>query len=327
MVAARRVERRSARVHIVAASRRVAQWPLEPRGAARGVWRERTAVLVGVSSEDGITGLGEAAPLPGMSQDTIDDARRAVDQLVALLPIAITSAADATEVATRVTAHPAARFGVETALVVALAQRQRISVAALLMPHPVDVLTVAPVVDDAVAAQRAVAHGHRCLKLKASSPDRVLQIADAVPGVRLRVDANRSWPQSETLAWLRQLAALPIDYVEEPCRNAHHLLIEELPCRIALDESLAILTRAELEQALCHPSLAALVLKPTVLGGFARCLELAELAQRHGVAPVVSHCLEGPIGTSACVELARAIGATVPAGVAPHPALEQFWCA
>lgn len=311
-------------VRIVTASSRVVRWPLEPRGAARGVWRERTALFVGVRSADGRTGLGEAAPLPGMSQDTIDDARRAVDDLVAVLPIAIASLTDATEIARRITAHPAARFALETALLVALAQRHRISVAALLTPHPVGELEVAPVVDDAVEAQRAVACGHRCLKLKASSPDLVFAIAHAVPAVRLRVDANRSWPRSETLAWLRQLAALPIDYVEEPCPDTHHLLADELPCRIALDESLAALTRPELEQALCHPSLAALVLKPTVLGGFARCLELAALAQRHGVAPVISHCLEGPIGTSACVELARAIGATVPAGVAPHPGLEQF---
>ena len=97
-----------------------------------------------------------------------------------------------------------------------------------------------------------------------------------------------------------------------------------MPCRLALDESLIELGRDELERALESSQLAALVLKPTLLGGFARCFELATAARRHGVAPVISHTLEGPIGFAACVELARAIGADVPVGLAPHPALEQF---
>ena len=41
---------------------------------------------------------------------------------------------------------------------------------------------------------------------------------------------------------------------------------------------------------------------------------------QHGVAPIVTHALEGPIGLAACRELARAIGADVPVGLGPHVA-------
>jgi len=311
-------------VRIVGVDTRTVRWPIEPRAAARGAWSERTALVIGVRAEDGTTGLGEAAPLPGMSIDSLDDARRAAAELVARVPLAIDSPAHATGVADRVTAAPAARFAVETALLGALAQHARTSIAALWSALPHGELHYAAVVDDIADARLAIARGATCLKIKASGPDRVLRIARAVPGVRLRVDANRSWPRAGTVGWLEQLAALPIDYVEEPCRDAHELLATPLPCRIALDESLIELDRAALDRALGSPDLAALVLKPTLLGGFARCLELAALAHRHGVAPIVSHALEGPIGTAACIELARAIGADVPVGLAPHPGLAGF---
>lgn len=309
---------------ITAVHTRVVKWPLEPRGAARGVWSQRVSVIVGVRTANGATGLGEAAPLPGVSSDTLDDVVRACDAFAAQVPLAIAQPADAMAIAARCSASLATRFAVETALLTALAQHKRTSVAALLTPNPLAMLRLAAVVDTIDEAHHATAAGYTCLKIKASSVDAVLRIARAVPGVRLRIDANRSWPRAKTIAWLTQLAALPIDYVEEPCMNTHELLRELLPCRIALDESLIALSAAELERALHSPSLAALVLKPTLLGGFASCLDLASLAQRHGVAPIASHALEGPIGTQACFELARAIAVDVPVGLAPHPALAHF---
>jgi O-succinylbenzoate synthase len=310
-------------VRIAHVATRVVHWPLEPRGPARGRWTERRALVLGVRTDGDATGLGEAAPLPGMSIDTLGDAQRAADELAARVPFVVDSPAHATNLADRITTAPAARFAIETVLLAALAQRARTSIAALWSPLPHE-LNFASVVDSIADALLAVARGARCLKIKASSPDRVLRIARAVPGVRLRVDANRSWPRADTERWLAQLGALPIDYVEEPCVDAHELLAAALPCRIALDESLVELDPSALDRALASPDLAALVLKPTLLGGFARCLELAALAHRHGVAPIVSHALEGPIGMAACIELARAIGADVPVGLAPHPALDRF---
>ncbi len=311
-------------MRIVAVEARTVRWPMGARGAARGIWTERSAVVIGLRDETGATGLGEAAPLPGMSIDTLVDAQRAADALAGQVPIAIESPGNATGLADRITTAPAARFAIETALLTALAQRSRESIASLWGAVPQAELHHAVVVDDDVEACAAVAAGARCLKIKASDPDVVFAIARAVPHTRLRIDANRSWPRARTVAILDRLRDLPIDYVEEPCRDAHELLAEDLPCRIALDESLVELAPAELARALESPQLAALVLKPTLLGGFARCLELAALAHRAGVAPIVSHALEGPIGTAACIELARAIGADVPLGLAPHSALEHF---
>jgi acyl-coenzyme A synthetase/AMP-(fatty) acid ligase/L-alanine-DL-glutamate epimerase-like enolase superfamily enzyme len=351
---------------IVAVDYRIVRWPIAPRGAARGHWTERAALLLAVRDETGATGLGEAAPLPGMSIDHIDDAIRAAEALSAHVPFTLDVPSHATALADRITTAPAARFAIETALLAALAQRTRTSIASLvapliprasrsarnelglaasaassarnelalgaheptssrnvLVPIPQAELRCAVVVDDEVEALAAVAAGASCLKIKAPSPadlERVQRIARAVPGIPLRIDANRGWPRDQARSLLASLAELPIDYVEEPCIDAHELLARHLPVRIALDESLIELTRSQLGHALESAQLAALVLKPTLLGGFARCLELAAAAHEHGIAPIVTHTLEGPVGTAACRELARAIGADVPVGLAPHEA-------
>jgi O-succinylbenzoate synthase len=315
---------------IVAVETRLARWPIEPTGAARGQWRERAALIVGVRSDRGDTGLGEAAPLPGTSIDDIADAHAAADALAARVPFAIETPAHATGLADRVTAAPAARFALETALLAAFAQHARTSIAALWSALPLGELPAAVVVDDELEALGAVAAGARCLKIKAESPDIVHRVARAlaaehISNVRLRVDANGRWPRDDAWAWLASLAPLPIDFVEEPCADTALLLRERVPCRIALDESLITLDRAMLDRAIASPDLAALVLKPTLLGGFARCLELAALARKSGVAPIVSHALEGPIGYAACIELARAIACDLPVGLGPHPALDRFW--
>jgi O-succinylbenzoate synthase len=319
-------------MRIVAVERRDVSWPLEPRGAARGRGTRRTATIIAVRTTNGRTGLGEAAPLPAFSIDSLDDARRAADDLAARSSSDLVTPHHASSIADRITAAPAARFAIETALLSAFAQTAHTTIARLLAPMPQAELENTVVVDDPDEATAAIARGARSLKIKVGTGDpdddirRVRAIAAAIApaGVQLRLDANRGWPIDDVDRIAAQLAGLPIDFIEEPCPDAHQLLACDLTFRLALDESLVDLDRAELARALASPRLAALILKPTLLGGFARCIELATEAHRHGVAPVVTHTLEGPLGTAACHELARAVGADVPVGLAPHPALARF---
>ena len=306
-------------MNIVAADGRRVKWQMPVRGAARGGgWSEREALVIGVRSEDGATGLGEAAPLPGMSVDSLADAERALADLRARLPIAVAAPG---AVAREIADEPAARFAVETAFAVAFAQRARRGVAHLYGARGDAPLAVSAVVDDEADARASDA---RVLKVKlgdapiADDLARLRRIARAAPGKRMRVDVNGKWRLADAPAHLAALAdvlAGSLEYVEEPCQRAHELLAQPLACKLALDESLATIGADVLARALRSPQLAALVLKPTLLGGFARCLELATVARAHGVAPVVTHALESPVGRAACRELARAVGGDVAHGV------------
>src|SRR6185436_5124965 len=102
---------------------------------------------------------------------------------------------------------------------------KRTSVAALLAAMPPAELDCAVVVDDEFEAAQAAARGVRCLKVKAGDRiDHVARIARAAPLCRIRVDANRLWTRDQALANLAALRKLPIDFVEEPCVDAHELL-------------------------------------------------------------------------------------------------------
>ncbi len=316
---------------IVGLRSRLMRWPIAGTGAARGR-TERASILVEIELASGHTGLGEAAPLPGASADTLEDAAVAIaaygSAATHAAPAHGVDDADDADALLATVSSPAARFALETAVLSARASTRNQTLADVLSTRPVSLLPCAIVVDDPDAASRAFAAGARCLKIKVGPTgdlDRVIAIHRAAPGATLRLDANRSWSRAVTRPLLHALADLPIEFVEEPCPDAHELLGEPLPCAIALDESLVMLTDAQLDTALQSPGLAALVLKPTLLGGLHACLALAARASAAGKQVVVTHALEGPIGTAACAELALAIAgehaAKVPAGLAPHAAL------
>lgn len=338
-------------MRIVALAARTVRWPIAGTGAARGR-SERAAVLVELRTAAGATGLGEAAPLPGTSADTLADAQDAIARFAGLVPFEVVDRDAAHLLVASTTPSPAARFALETALFDALAREQGISLHALLCapserrPSPAHAaanptagsiataparVPLAAVVDDPDGARAAFAAGIRCLKIKLGAQDapeaaaaRVRAIAAAAPGAALRIDANRSWPAAEVAARLAALASLAPEYVEEPCRDSHQMLGTPLACPLALDESLADLGDDELAAALHCRGLAAVVLKPVLLGGLTSALALAAQARAAGVAAVASHDLEGPIGTAACAELALALGGARAAGLAPHPALAAW---
>jgi len=288
-------------VRVVSIASQRVRWPIEPGGAARAR-TVREALLVELRDERGAIGLGEAAPLPGVSPDTLEDAERAVAAF-SLETLALPAA-------------PAARFALETALLALEAQRAGTTIARLL-GGTTDALPCAVVVDTLDAARAAIAAGATVLKLKVGPGLDVAWIAAvAALGVRLRLDANGAWSLDEARAHLAALAGLPIDFVEEPCRDARALLPGlvgrlEPAGAIALDESLV-------GDHAIDPRLAAVILKPTLLGGLRACLALAAAARAAGVPAIVTHALEGPIGTAACAELALALGGAHAAGLAPH---------
>lgn len=324
---------------IVDLSVRELTWSLDGRGAARGR-TERAGLVLEVRTADGLVGRGEASPLPGMSPETLDEARAELAAFVARGRFALANEQTVFTLADTV-ASPAARFAVETALLDALAQANRTSISGLFddqVAAPVSALDEAVarmreivegdpaitlavergpasaiVVDNADDAAAAVRAGGRCLKIKvgdqsiADDVARVQAIATVAPGATLRLDANRRWPREQAIANLARFAGLPIEFVEEPCPGAHELLRLALPLPIALDESLDTLSTDEIFAALESPHLGALILKPTLLGGFAPCIALAALARFANKPAIVTHTLESEVGRAAVAELACVI--------------------
>ena len=281
----------------------------------------REGVLLRLTGADGRHGWGEAAPLPGYSPDTLDDAVAALrtwagDRSVALPPSArwAVAGANADLFSRRCGVPLAEAYAVPGAAVGSAAET--VSLNALLLGDG----------DIVAEAERVRSAGYRAAKLKIgrASPgadaERVRAVAAALGPVALRLDANGAWTLDQAAAFADALDGVAVEYVEEPLADA--LALPELARRApgvrwALDESL---DRA-FDDVGIAAAMRAAVVKP-MLGperiGRARAA-LAGTVDVPGVDTsrgpvVVSSVFESGVGMRHLVALAAALGDT-PAGL------------
>lgn len=268
-----------------------------------GTLLAREGLIVGVRREDGSIGYGEAAPLPGFSRESLADAEQW---------FAAGMSGDA---------PPSVRFACDSA-------REpwtpcRVAVNGLITRAASDPREQARALRDS---------GYRAIKLKVGGPHSLeedIAVAHAVAaelrGVcRLRLDANRAWDWDTALAFDSAVAALDIEYIEEPLRDAALLpaFVERATLPLGLDETL--LESALFDSLLATGRVRAAVLKPTLLGALDRVRALVDRALEVGATPVFSACFESGVGVGAIAQLAaRWAGEDVPCGLDTYRALAR----
>ena len=308
---------------------------------ARSRWSERQGLLLTLVDSHGHFGQGETAPLPGYSEASLDDchaalARMPADLLETALSVDVPMIGAVLDERRR--DLPAeARFALETALLDLRARREGIPLFRLLRtlqkdaPSPVELPLVALISEEPTqfrsAAETAISAGYAGVKLKIGRPGRFDEELTAIAEVRdvlgtervLRLDANGALPSGA----LDLLVAAAPEFVEEPFARGGTLPAHpSVP--LALYESLRDGLSLTPERIRGH-RLVAFVLKLGPLGGFFSALALVRELGAAGSSPVLSHTLEGPVGTAAAMELALALGARQRApGLAPHSALAAW---
>jgi len=317
-----------------------------PWRSARGEVRDRSGWLV-VASAAGIDGFGDCAPLPEAGTETAALARRRLqhwrdlaraqtlgDPLAALLN-ALASAQS--------TPTPAADCAVECALLDLRARILGLPLRQLLAADAADRIEVNAALGAAASLtperlKDAAAQGFRIFKLKVGSLpaevelDRIRGLVQALPsGGALRLDANGAWDRATAERFVAALAGLCrqglpsdaplIDSVEEPLAEPDDQALAALqlaaPCAIALDESLATGPRLlDATRDLSGLPVRRLVLKPGVLGGLRRSLELTRRARSAGLELVLTSLVESAAGLWATAQLAAASGSPLAHGLA-----------
>ncbi len=306
---------------------------------ARRAWASRSGLLLELQAGS-LRGLGEAAPLPGYSTDTLDGAEtalRALDTraLERALDIEETKEALKCVAALLPQTQPAARMALETAALDLRGQQSRLSAPAILgadlsAARPLAWLAGAPdaqALETIRGAQRA---GYRHFKLKLG---RAGQFDAEIAGVRalrralgagprLRLDANHGWSEAQAGFAATLLEALNIEFVEEPSPRLTRHPSASIP--VALDESLRGLDPSDLEPLAMRSGACFVVLKPMVLGGLSHCIELAQHAAALNLGIVVSHSFDGPVALIASAALALALPTGIAQGLAPHAGLAAW---
>jgi len=244
---------------------------------------------------------GDAAPLPGWSRETLDDVRGFLDRDGEdLVPASLQCALEALEQ--------------DWALL-----RCEVPLNALLDGTGQEILA---------GSVRAFREGCRCLKIKTSGvdlahlPELLEEITRETGNLcKLRLDPNRSWDFDQALRFADELRHLPIEYLEEPLEDSSRLpeWLSRSRCPVALDETLREIAPSELSR---FEGAAALVLKPTLMGGFTRCREFAKAGECLGMVSVVSASYESGVGIHALGRFAASLQRISSAGLDTYSRLE-----
>ncbi len=284
----------------------------------------RSGLVVRLGDLEGHSGWGEIAPLPGFGLGDLRGARR---QLVSYwqrlvgreVPERLVWCEDKLLFSLdNMILLPSVRCSLEMAVLNLVADFRGCSPAFLLNERyrksvAVNGLLIGPenvVVD---RARRLCEQGYQTLKLKVGAHKleddirRVVAVRRAIGNnVSLRIDANRAWSLDEAVEFARQTADCRIEYIEEPLMRSVRLeeFVRATGMAVALDESLLIL---EPEAMPLFEGLKAIILKPTLLGGFERALQWARQAARYQVQAVVSSAFESSLGIAALASLAACL--------------------
>jgi o-succinylbenzoate synthase len=282
-----------------------------PWVAAATVLTERRGALLRLTDAAGIIGWGDCAPLPsGGDADAVLDA---LDAYARRVPGADLSALPCE-----------ARWTIKTALADIIAQRAGLPLWRYLGGEHGEVAVNAALgpLDDTLLERIASAlrQGFRVGKIKvglAPVEEEIARLRALPTGLRLRLDANRTWSDDEASRFLLAIADLAIDAVEEPL--AHPTLEKlaalqaRLPYALALDESLPAFP---LDELIASRAVRRFVVKPARLGGCAATLSIARAAQEAGIEVALTSVVDSAIGVAAAAHLAAAVSPALAHGLA-----------
>ena len=161
--------------------------------------------------------------------------------------------------------------------------------------------------------QNKIDLGFHCIKMKISKKKfneelniiQWLRQSFAPKELLLRLDANGAFAADEVDAILEKLAPFSIEYLEQalPVGDPYwQTCIKNSPIPLALDEELIGKSLFEIKHLIHTWQPPYLVIKPSLLGGFNKSLQILHLAAEHNCKVRITSALEGNIGLNALAQ-------------------------
>lgn len=299
-----------------------------PAPTSRGVLTTRTIWFMRAwdCAAPDVVGWGEAGPLPGLSRDDAPDFANTVAAVCTRFNQAGISDMTAAQawVGQLTAAWPSLAFGLEMALRdLATGGRQQLWDTPFTRGargQPTHGLIWMDDIDGILRQVEAkIAAGFEVIKLKIGALPFAEELAllrtlrNTWPHIEVRLDANGAFSPVEALDRLDSLAEFDIALVEQPVRPGQWGVLADLcrhsPVPVALDEELIpIRTPADRVRLLHEVRPQFLIIKPTLLGGFAVSEAWIADAERRAIGWIINSLLESNIGLNAICQWTSAIG-------------------
>jgi o-succinylbenzoate synthase len=288
----------------------------QPAGTSRGVYTERKSWIIELADGER-TGIGECAPLPGLSCDDIPDYEKTLRALC-----------DKFEQEGQIDynlmrPYPSMLFGLETALLSLLrsegVKEWRLFNNAFSRGErgiPINGLVWMGSYDEMMQRiEEKLSQGYRCIKLKIGAIDFDKEL-DMVRSIRerfsskelqIRLDANGGFSYDEALYKMELLSQYAVHSIEQPIKAKQWAFMADLcresPLPIALDEELIGVNMPEMKRHILNIIKPAhIVLKPSLHGGMHGCREWISIAREMGIGSWITSALESNIGLNAIAQ-------------------------
>ncbi len=299
---------------------------LKPAVTSRGALQEHRIYVIS-AEQNGVSGRGECAPLPGLSPEYAADLLPQIEAVLAELNEYREKPSDYSvdlwlrHIHTHpvITAMPSLRFALETAVL-----DQANGGRGIICPGdftqgqlsvPVNGLVWMSDADSMYAeAMKKISEGFTCIKFKVGALDfaeecrlieRIRKQFSAFR-IELRADANGAWNREEALEALKDLSRFEMHSIEQPVKAGQWELMEEV-CRkskipVALDEELIGVSVSDRSRLLEHIRPPYLILKPGLLGSLQAADEWISEANARGIGWWATSALESNIGLNAIAQ-------------------------
>jgi len=279
----------------------------QPAGTSRGVIKSRDVWYITLC-ENGITGIGECAPLRGLSLDNFDQIESKLEEVCANPKLFINDLSSLKD-------FPSIRFGLEMACFDLkngggqnyYGSFDSIEINGLIWMGNPDFMMG--------QVEQKLDEGWTCIKLKIGALDfdseldilRSIRSRFSRDELELRVDINGAFTENDVREKLNRLAEFDLHSIEQPIQPGQWDLFAELcessPIPIALDEELIpLINDAERIEMLENVNPQYLVLKPSLLGGFSETKKWIRMAKERNIGWWITSALESNIGLNAIAQ-------------------------
>ena len=272
----------------------------------------RQGIIISITDENGLTGYGEAAPLPGLHKETLADV---TSQILTFKPRIV--GGDFRSLLNNVLTkelYPSVRLAIEMAIFDLRVQRGDRCGDLHGIRIPVNGLVMAQDEDLFEQIRALLADGYRSIKIKvgrqelANDIETVLGVKELTTGrATIRLDANRLWRLDQALQFCSTVGPAGIEYIEEPLQDisGYPMFFDSTNMPMALDETLLERTWQQLDD---FKQAAALVLKPSLLGGIDATAAFVAFARFNDVTPVISCTFQSDLSLRAFAIIAAEFG-------------------
>ncbi len=287
---------------------------------AAGSFQQREGLILHLDV-DGISALGEVAPLPSFSRESLEECilllKQHQTQIAQLIP----------ETQEYVYYHeleamnlpPSLEFGIDMLHHDYLSKSQSKPLRDFFKLTPseqININAVSGLTDEEelmTKTEQFVQQGFKTIKLKVGinieqEAALIANLRKQYPHLNIRLDANGAWTFSEAEKNLQVLEAFDIEFIEQPVLGIDHLAelrsLTKIP--IAADEDFR--NEKDLAEIVAQKGAEILIFKPMLIGHFRRISVTKARSAAHKIKAVFSSSLESGVGRKMSAILACFFG-------------------